>query len=222
VDYLLRLARVDPPGFAGAAPGAFPEPPPAPRLALAPAEIEDCRRWLGGRGWSGEPVVVLQALARRRKRGRWPEASWIAAARGILERLPAARLLVAGAATEVAEAARLAAAAGDPRVSSVAGELPLRRLFALLTLAHSAVSLDSGPAHAAAALGCPVVVLAGTADPRRNRPLGGPGLVLVVDGFAGAWPESAEEWFARHEVARIAPASVLAAWEELARRDPAG
>ena len=44
--------------------------------------------------------------------------------------------------------------------------LPLRQLFALCTRAHSMISVDTGPAHAAAALDLPLVVLFG-AEPQR-------------------------------------------------------
>jgi heptosyltransferase-2/heptosyltransferase-3 len=51
----------------------------------------------------------------------------------------------------------LAKECGSPRVKAVADQLPLRRLFALLTRAHSMIRVDTGPAHAAAALGCAIV-----------------------------------------------------------------
>jgi hypothetical protein len=37
------------------------------------------------------------------------------------------------------------------QVHNVADDLPLRRLLALLSMAHSGISVDTGPAHAAAA-----------------------------------------------------------------------
>ncbi|MDE2449762.1 MAG: lipopolysaccharide heptosyltransferase family protein, partial [Gammaproteobacteria bacterium] len=39
--------------------------------------------------------------------------------------------------------------------------LPLRQLFALCAASHSMISVDTGPAHAAAAVGLPLVVLFG-------------------------------------------------------------
>ena len=53
----------------------------------------------------------------------------------------------------------------DPAVINVANELPMPRLLALLERAAALVSVDTGPAHAAAALGLPQVVLFGAADP---------------------------------------------------------
>jgi Glycosyltransferase family 9 (heptosyltransferase) len=51
------------------------------------------------------------------------------------------------------------------RAHNVAQELPLHRLLALQERAIGMISVDTGPAHSAAALRCPLVVLFGTADP---------------------------------------------------------
>ena len=47
------------------------------------------------------------------------------------------------------------AAGNDPRMHNLGSELPIPRLLALIEDAHSMVSVDTGPAHAAAALGLP-------------------------------------------------------------------
>lgn len=217
VDYQLRLARLDPPAFEDRAPGAAPEPPPRPRLRPTPEEIAECRRWLAGSGWRGEPLILFQSEARRsKKRGRWPAERWVELTRAILAERPDARILLMGAPAEREQTRALARASADPRVRDAAGDLPLRRLFALLTLGHSCVSLDTGPAQAAGALGCPVVVLAGTADPRRNRPLGPPDRVQVVTGYGdGPWPDSGATWFREHDIRGIPVDGVLAAWRRL-------
>jgi ADP-heptose:LPS heptosyltransferase len=51
----------------------------------------------------------------------------------------------------------------------VAGDT-LREFFALCESAHSMVSVDTGPAHAAAALGLPLVVLYGAHSPQHWLP----------------------------------------------------
>jgi len=52
-------------------------------------------------------------------------------------------------------------------VAIAASDLPLRRLLALAEIAHSMVTVDTGPAHLAAAVGCPLVVLYGDESPER-------------------------------------------------------
>jgi heptosyltransferase-2/heptosyltransferase-3 len=65
---------------------------------------------------------------------------------------------------------------------AVAG-LQLRPTFALCEIAHSMISTDTGPAHAAAALGLPLVVVYGSSLPGvwlPRSPTGSP--VLSVGG----------------------------------------
>jgi heptosyltransferase-2/heptosyltransferase-3 len=66
----------------------------------------------------------------------------------------------------------LIAAARTEGLVNAAGELPIPRLIALLERAQGLVTVDSGPAHAAAAVGCPQVVLFGKASPSLYRPWG--------------------------------------------------
>lgn len=56
------------------------------------------------------------------------------------------------------------------RARNVARNLPLHRLLALQERAIGMISVDTGPAHSAGALGCPLVVLFGTADPDHYAP----------------------------------------------------
>lgn len=223
VDYQLRLASLTPEAWAEGAPEPVAEAP-RPRLAVSSREVEECREWLRRDGWSGEPLILFQAAARRaRVRGAWPAESWSRLARAVLERRPGARVLYVGGPSEKEQAAGLAAAVGDARARSVADDLPLRRLFALLTLADSCISVDTGPAHAAAALDCPLVVVLGVAHPGRNRPIAPPERTELVAAWEpDAWPLDAPYWYDHHHMEEIPVARVLEAWERLEPRSPAG
>lgn len=217
VAYHHRLLAAEPPAWRAAPPP--PGPAPEPRLAVTAEEAADCRAWLAARGLEAAPLVLFQTLSRRTRRGRWPADRWREVARAVLAELPAARVLLVGAPAEAAEVAALAAAMDDRRVEPAAADLPLRRLFALLAVAHSCVSLDTGPAHAAAALGCPLVVLVGRADPRRNRPVAPPELAPIVTAWPERdWPASRAAWEATHRVDAIPAAPVIAAWRGLPAR----
>jgi ADP-heptose:LPS heptosyltransferase len=87
-------------------------------------------------------------------------------------------------------------------------DLSLRELFALCESAHSMVSVDTGPAHAAAALGVPLVVLYGVESPAYWLPRGGFGKPVI--GLGGP-PES-------RRVDQISLETVLGAWRSLERR----
>lgn len=222
VSYQHRLLAEVPAAFAAAPPPTPADPAPLPRLAVTAEDEADCLAWLTGRGWKGEPLVVLQTQTRRAKKGRWPTACWVEVARAVRADLPAARVLLAAAPTEERGASALAAAVGDPLVEA-ATDLPLRRLFALLALAHSCVSLDTGPAHAAAALGCPLVVLFGMADPRRNRPVAPPGFAPIVTAVPEeSWPPTRAAWEAWHDIGQIEPTPVIDAWRALPPRRQRG
>lgn len=217
VAHQLRMAAIDPPRWRGSAARAMPDPAPATRLEVSPEEVADCRAWLAARGWSGGPLVLVQTRSRRPgKRGTWPVEKWLELTRLILGALPKGRVLLIGSPGEAKWARSLVAAAGDARVSEAASDLHLRRLFALVAQAHSCVSLDTLPAQAAIALGCPVAVLSGTGDPRRSLPLDRPGGVRIATAWPRSdWPEDPAIWFERHEMAEIPVATVWNAWRDL-------
>ncbi len=189
---------------------------PVPELAVTAAERAACMAWLHQRMPMQAPPVLVhpgnkKTMSWRRRSGNikeWPSARWVAVIQGILSAEPMRSVLITGTAHEAPLAQAIALACGDPRVASVAGETPLRQLLALLTLSDSLVSVDTGPAHAAGALGCPVVALFGQTDPRANRPLSRRA-VRVVCGPAGA-PELPGEaqWRAHHHMLGIEPEAV--------------
>ena len=216
VEHLLRLARERPPAAGAWDPAPFPDPPPVPRLTVTPDEVRECRSWLDARRLGNCPLVLVQAVSRRANRGRWPDERWVGLIRHVLEALPRARVLVLGAGREGAHSRRLAASCRDERVTSVAQDMPLRRLFALSTLCHSLVSLDTGPAHVAAVLGCPTLVIAGVVDPRWYRPIG-PRVAVVTAIPPEHWPARASEFGKVHRMADIEVSQVATAWDRLVR-----
>jgi len=216
-DRLLYLASLDPPGVE--ARPSTGGPPPRPHLVIDPAEAADCDRWLEHRGLASAPVVVVQSQSRRRSKGRWPAERWAELLRAIMERMPSAHAVFNGTAREAAAVRSVVKAVGHPRVQSAAGELPLRRLIALLDRAHSCVSLDSGPAHIAAAVGCPVTVVVGSVHPDLYRPVGLPGRVGVAASVPPEdWHSDPDVFFQIHRVETVEPAVVLAAWESVRAR----
>jgi ADP-heptose:LPS heptosyltransferase len=221
VDRLAAFARLTPPAFRAS---DYPVPsrtaPPAPRLEVSAPARAECAAWLESRGLSSRPLVLVQPGNRRTMRGRrlqlsaadakaWPLERWAQLLQRMHAQLPEALLLVCGAPRErlllewIVEATRL------PCV--VAAEPLLPRLFALCERAHSMVSVDTGPAHAAAALSVPIVVLFGAhsqAEWLPRSPTASP-----VIGLGGP-PYS-------NRLDAIAAESVFAAWCSLpARQSP--
>ncbi|UCG60721.1 MAG: lipopolysaccharide heptosyltransferase II [Candidatus Zixiibacteriota bacterium] len=66
---------------------------------------------------------------------------------------------------------RISKAAGAKEVLNLAGKTSIREVAAILSRARFFVGNDSGPAHLAAAVGIPIVVLSGADDPAATSPM---------------------------------------------------
>ena len=197
VDRLVALGRCTPPAFREA---DFPWPEPAPRCApqleIAPAERAECEAWLASKRWLGRPLVLVQPGNQRTMRGgarptvspddhkAWPVERWAAlllhVQQHLQQRLPQAQILLVGAPQERAFLELIRAAAQLPVIDIAV--LPLRRLFALCAQSHSMISVDTGPAHAAAAVGLPLVVLFGAYPAQVWQPRSAVGSPVVAIG----------------------------------------
>jgi heptosyltransferase-2/heptosyltransferase-3 len=216
-DRYIRLGNESPQAFAGRLPAPHAAVTRSAELHVKPEARADLDAWLSRRGLSGRPYVVAHPgsrhIARRGLRPRagaekyWPEERWGEVIRGVRELQPDHVVVLTGTAKERGLNADILAASGVTEVYNIAGELPVRRLLALLERAHSIISVDTGPAHAAAALGCPTVALFGPASPILFRPGGAttPAVALTghVDGVQTMLGITAE--------------AVIAGWAELIR-----
>ncbi len=70
-------------------------------------------------------------------------------------------------------------AAANPRILNLAGRLSVKEFGALLARADTLLTCDTGPMHIGAALGTPLAVLSGAADPDRTGPLTANSTVLI-------------------------------------------
>ena len=106
----------------------------------------------------------------------WHSKSWPIenAAEFLLEfrRQFAHRVILTGGPDEQGRALQLLNLLGANAVPSVVGRLPLAQSLCLFRRARLMVSCDSGPMHAAAALGVPVVALFGPTHPEHTGPWG--------------------------------------------------
>ena len=223
-DWWLQIAALD----ASAAPG--PEVPvttPArPRLIAAAEWHDEAQRWLAAHQLNGHPLVLVQAGHKKtHKRGRigtaqhdkhWPAEHWAEVIRGVLASLPGAAVLVCGSSREAGLAQQIVDAVGavpaGQRVLNIAALKPtLQRLIALTAVAHSMISVDTGPAHVAGAMDCPLVDLYASAGWGRWMPRAPSGRVTVL-GPQAPTPEA--------KLLDLNPAQVLAAWRELCATSP--
>ena len=218
VDWLLRFSDTTPAAFAAAA-AAHERAPNAPQLQATAAEQADGAAWLRARGMHDRPLVLLQPGNMRTMRWNgvrraadddksWPAERWAALARAIGYRLPRAQILLCGSPAEAGYLESLLGVIDRASLRIDAAALPLGRLKALLAMAHSMVSVDTGPAHLAAAMGCPLVVLMGGREPHLWTPRSGSGSAVQL---LGGLP-------AVRRVDEIGTAEAVAAWRELPMR----
>jgi ADP-heptose:LPS heptosyltransferase len=217
VDRLVSFGRLTPAAF-NAADYPWPAAPPprcAPLLTVSAAARAECAAWLERQGWRDRTLILVQPGNRRTMRGRrlrvsaaddkaWPLERWAALLHRIHARLPQAVIVLCGAPRESLLLEWIAAAAQLPAVA--AAELPLPRLLALCARSHSMISVDTGPAHAAAALGLPLVVLFGAHSQQQWLPRSPTG--SQVSGVGGP-PQS-------NRLDQISVEAVFAAWCALA------
>jgi len=218
-----RLAQIMPSAF-GAPPAAAG---PALEAAVAPGcylQVSERQRdeltdWLRARGLAAAPLILIQIGNKRTmRRGlrrlavnhkHWPNERWAEVLRRVRQRHPDHAIVLLGTGPEYALNQEVAALADVGRLYNAADDLPIARLVALLARAAGLISVDSGPAHAAAAVGCPLVVLFGKALPSLYRPWGTAGAdVKMLCGEVAGQPD----------MLGIAARSVIAAWSDLTLR----
>jgi Glycosyltransferase family 9 (heptosyltransferase) len=195
---------------------------PGCHLEVSDRERVELDAWLRGRGLSAAPLILIQIGNKRTmRRGPrrlavnnkyWPNERWAEVLRHVRRQYPNHAIVLLGTGPEYALNQEVAALADIARLYNAADDLPVPRLVALLARAAGLITVDSGPAHAAAAVGCPLVVLFGKALPSLYRPWGtAEADVKVLCGQLAGEPD----------MLAIESHSVIAAWSSLKLRDRA-
>ena len=172
----VELGRRTPPAYRRA---GIPEAPPGatyyPTVHVRLQDREDLDDWLHARGLDPERLVVLRPCTRSPARDgkAWPAQHWSELCRRVQAHTPGLRFLLTGSPGEVAQVEALRAQLGVD-VQVAAEDLPLRRLLALQERVLAMISLDTGPSHTAAALGCPVMIFYARAHPWEYEPMACP------------------------------------------------
>lgn len=215
VDRWIRLANLTPRALAGQLPDATACVASAARLQISTAQASLHAHWRQRHELRSGEYFVIQAGNKRNTRAgsrerrtntkHWPEERWSELLRAIRAAYPRDAIVLLGVKGERglnADIARLANVAG---VINLAGELPVPVLLPLLREARGMFSVDTGPAHAAAALGCPTVALFGEASPLLYRPGGTATPAAALTGEVDGRPN----------IRGISVQSVLEAWSAL-------
>ena len=216
-----RFAQVMPAAIAAAADSVRSDADlaavtPGCYLEVSDRQRADLEAWLGARGLSATPLILIQVGNKRTmRRGLrrlavnnkyWPNERWAEVLRHVRRQYPDHAIVLLGTGPEYALNQEVAALANVTHLYNAADDLPIPRLVALLARAAGLITVDSGPAHAAAAVGCPLVVLFGKALPSLYRPWGTAGAdVKVLCGRIAGEPD----------MLGIEPRSVIEAWSGL-------
>jgi ADP-heptose:LPS heptosyltransferase len=148
-----------------------------PQVVADTTHVTRMRRCCAG------PFVVFHPWAggSRAALKQWSDHNWIALAEVLASRHLS--IVVTGAPSDVAASEALVRLGRDRNLPmrSVAGEANLAEVAALMSLARLVVSVNTGIAHLAAAVGVPVVTLHGPTNPKRWRPIGPHCVAIVPD-----------------------------------------
>jgi len=189
------------------------------RLDVNERQRADVKAWLRARELQSLPLIAIQVGNKRTmRRGLkrlaanskyWPNERWAAVLRHVRQRHPLHAIVLLGTGPEYRLNQEIMALAGAERLVNAADDLPVPRLVALLARVEGLITVDSGPAHVAAAVGCPQVVLFGKASTSLYRPWGAAGAdVKVLTG----------EFEGEPSMLGIQTGDVAAAWDTLRLR----
>jgi ADP-heptose:LPS heptosyltransferase len=214
-----RLAQIMPSAAVNSNKADLKLVPPGCYLEVSAAQRSDLNAWLHARGLAGQPLALVQIGNKRTmRRGLkrlspnskyWPNERWAEVLRYLRAQHPRHAIVLLGTGPEFELNSQIAARANIAGLHNAADDLPIPRLVAILERADGLITVDSGPAHAAAAVGCPQVVLFGKAPPWLYRPWGAAGAdVQVLCGHVDGEPN----------MLGIETRSVIAAWAKLKLR----
>jgi heptosyltransferase-2/heptosyltransferase-3 len=190
-----------------------------PRLYVSAPRRAALEAWLQRLGIAGRPLILLQVgnkrTMRRGARRRpsnskyWPEQRWAAVLRGLRTLHPGHAIALLGVAQEAPLNAQILRLAGIGDAYNLAPAMTVPYLMALGERAAGMISVDTGPAHVAAALDCPLVTLFGRSGPDYYAPRGAAAVVRCLTG----------EFEGQRSILGIEPEQVLAAFGTLPLRN---
>lgn len=124
-------------------------------------------------------VIAFRAVGESR---RWGTQNYTELARQLVDRYRLKVVLVGSEKDRrIGDEMVQLAHEGDGSVVNLAGKTSLRELAAICSRAALFVGNDSGPAHLAAAVGAPIIVLSGADDPKETSPMAATKRLIYLD-----------------------------------------
>ncbi len=194
-----------------------------PRLDRSLLHQDDLQQWLEKHGLVDRPLVLVQPGNKRTMSWRpsdrssnhkyWPPERWAKLIDRCSEQVPEATFVICGVPAEQKIAQTISSLA-KAKTLAAADDLPLTRLMALCDRALAMISVDTGPAHLAGALDCPMLVMFAGTDVRKFGPRTNGPIETVC-----AYPEDASPnaggFHPDYRMLDLEVDSVVAGWERL-------
>ena len=181
-----------------------------PERPAVAAELK--RKWFGENSpfaIRDSQLILLQPGARWENK-RWPVKYFAELVRALAQKFPDARFAILGGRDDQPLGEIILQAAPE-RCMNLCGATSLPEMVEWVRLCHLMVTNDTGPMHAAAALGKPLIALFGPTEPRRTGPYGQLENVLRLDLPCSPCLKSVCHFEKPEECLRaLAPAQVLA------------
>ncbi|MFH1688111.1 MAG: lipopolysaccharide heptosyltransferase II [bacterium] len=141
-----------------------------PKLFLNEGDVTAAEELLSRFELSPQTDYVTVAFRSVAESRRWGAENYTELVKRILSRYKLLVVLIGGP-DDRREGEELVAAAGGKEVINLAGKATLRQSATVISRSRLFVGNDSGPAHLAAAVGVPLIVLSGADDPAETSPL---------------------------------------------------
>jgi lipopolysaccharide heptosyltransferase II len=150
-----------------------------PKLFVTEAETARALEILAGHGITEDEDYVALAVQAVAESRRWGLENYADLANYITAELHT-KVVIIGAESD-RQAGDTVAELSFEDVINLAGKTTLRESAAILSQALLFAGNDSGPAHLAAAVGCPLVVFSGADDPKETSPMSSRKRLLYLD-----------------------------------------
>jgi heptosyltransferase II len=155
----------------------FLEIEPDASLVVSDARKNDARYLLQRQGVTeGRPVIALCPGSINSRAKRWPAESYAVLADRCVDTLGAQILLIGS--KEELEVSRRVADRMHNKPILLTGQTDIAEAVAVLSIADMLITNDTGPAHIAAALGRPTLVIFGPTNPLTTRPFSPVGEII--------------------------------------------
>lgn len=185
---------------------------PSPSFEVGAYSRGIVEHWLRAAPRGGGPRMALHVGAGTQAK-QWPDEHW----RELIGRLIVqrdARIVLVGGAEDVPLAERITEGRDWPGLVNLVGQTRVDELAAVIESADLLIGADSGPAHLAACVGTPAIVLfSGTNDPAQWRPAGQRITVLRADVMCSPCHRTSCYWDDHPCLRQLPPAAVMQAVE---------